>query len=94
VIDAARAGEETAAIDALGTLLQTYWQPLYGYARRKGKPMRIPMGISGVVRRAKGRTRFYRIFTRVLQFFAIVDPVMRNIRTVGAPCFGRSCGGG
>ena len=37
VIDAARAGEETTAIDALGTLLQTYWQPLYRYARRKGK---------------------------------------------------------
>jgi RNA polymerase sigma factor (sigma-70 family) len=37
VIDAARGGEETAARDALGTLFQTYWQPLYRFARRKGK---------------------------------------------------------
>ena len=37
VIDAARAGEQTTAVDALGTLFQTYWQPLYRFARRKGK---------------------------------------------------------
>lgn len=37
VIDAARGGEETEAIDALGTLFQSYWQPLYRFARRKGK---------------------------------------------------------
>ena len=37
VIDAARGGEETSATDALGTLFQTYWQPLYRFARRKGK---------------------------------------------------------
>ncbi|MEM1085291.1 MAG: sigma-70 family RNA polymerase sigma factor [Verrucomicrobiota bacterium] len=36
VVDAAR-GSETAAVDALGALLRTYWQPLYRYARRKGK---------------------------------------------------------
>ena len=36
IIDAAR-GSETRAIDALGALLKTYWQPLYRYARRKGK---------------------------------------------------------
>ncbi|MGB6221508.1 RNA polymerase sigma factor [Haloferula sp.] len=36
VIDAAR-GAETAAVDALGELVRTYWQPLYRYARRKGK---------------------------------------------------------
>ncbi|MFT5468002.1 MAG: RNA polymerase sigma factor (sigma-70 family) [Verrucomicrobiales bacterium] len=37
VIDAARAGDDTGALDALGNLFQTYWQPLYRYARRKGK---------------------------------------------------------
>jgi len=37
VIDAARTGENTTALDALGTLFQTYWQPLYRFARRKGK---------------------------------------------------------
>jgi RNA polymerase sigma-70 factor (ECF subfamily) len=36
VIDAARSAE-TSAIDALGELVRTYWQPLYRYARRKGK---------------------------------------------------------
>ena len=36
VVDAAR-GAETAAVDALGELVRTYWQPLYRYARRKGK---------------------------------------------------------
>ncbi|MEP4079729.1 RNA polymerase sigma factor [Haloferula sp.] len=36
VVDAAR-GSETAAVDALGELVKTYWQPLYRYARRKGK---------------------------------------------------------
>jgi RNA polymerase sigma-70 factor (ECF subfamily) len=36
VIDAAR-GAETAAIDALGELVRTHWQPLYRYSRRKGK---------------------------------------------------------
>lgn len=36
VVDAAR-DAETSAIDALGELISTYWQPLYRYARRKGK---------------------------------------------------------
>ncbi|MFC7335626.1 RNA polymerase sigma factor [Haloferula chungangensis] len=36
VVDAAR-GAETAAVDALGELVRTYWQPLYRYARRKGR---------------------------------------------------------
>jgi len=36
VVDAAR-GSETAAVDALSELLQTYWQPLYRYARRRGQ---------------------------------------------------------
>ncbi|BDS08309.1 RNA polymerase subunit sigma-24 [Oceaniferula spumae] len=36
VVDAARSSE-TAAVDALGELVQTYWRPLYRYARRKGK---------------------------------------------------------
>lgn len=36
VVDAAR-GSETAAVEALGELLRTYWQPLYRYARRRGK---------------------------------------------------------
>ncbi|MCF7731802.1 MAG: sigma-70 family RNA polymerase sigma factor, partial [Akkermansiaceae bacterium] len=37
VIDAARGGGESAAMEALGTLFQTYWQPLYRYARRNHK---------------------------------------------------------
>jgi RNA polymerase sigma factor (sigma-70 family) len=36
VCDAARGGD-TVAVDALGALFATYWQPLYRYARRKGK---------------------------------------------------------
>jgi DNA-directed RNA polymerase specialized sigma24 family protein len=36
VRDAARGGD-TLAVEALGTLAGTYWQPLYRYARRKGK---------------------------------------------------------
>lgn len=36
VHDAARGGD-TLAVEALGTLASTYWQPLYRYARRKGK---------------------------------------------------------
>lgn len=36
VRDAARGGD-TAAMDALGDLFRTYWQPLYRYARRRGK---------------------------------------------------------
>jgi RNA polymerase sigma factor (sigma-70 family) len=36
VVDAAQ-GAETTAVDALGELVKTYWQPLYRYARRKGK---------------------------------------------------------
>ncbi len=35
VCDAARGGDTDAA-DALGALFNTYWQPLYRYARRKG----------------------------------------------------------
>lgn len=30
-------GDETLAVEALGSLVGTYWQPLYRYARRKGK---------------------------------------------------------
>ena len=36
VVDAAR-GADTSALHALGELMETYWQPLYRYARRKGK---------------------------------------------------------
>ncbi len=36
VCDAARGGD-AAAVDALGALFLTYWQPLYRYVRRKGK---------------------------------------------------------
>lgn len=36
VRDAARGGD-TLAVEALGSLIRTYWQPLYRYARRKGK---------------------------------------------------------
>ncbi|MGJ8642293.1 MAG: RNA polymerase sigma factor [Luteolibacter sp.] len=36
VVDAAQ-GADTSAVDALGALMETYWQPLYRYARRKGK---------------------------------------------------------
>jgi RNA polymerase sigma-70 factor (ECF subfamily) len=36
VCDAARGGD-TGAVEALGALFGTYWQPLYRYARRKGK---------------------------------------------------------
>jgi RNA polymerase sigma factor (sigma-70 family) len=36
VRDAARGGDEAAAA-ALGLLFATYWQPLYRYARRRGK---------------------------------------------------------
>jgi RNA polymerase sigma-70 factor (ECF subfamily) len=36
VRDAARGGD-TLAVEALGALVVTYWQPLYRYARRKGK---------------------------------------------------------
>ncbi len=36
VREAARSGD-TRAADALGALFHTYWQPLYRYARRKGK---------------------------------------------------------
>lgn len=34
--DAAHGGD-TLAVEALGSLVRTYWQPLYRYARRKGK---------------------------------------------------------
>jgi RNA polymerase sigma-70 factor (ECF subfamily) len=34
--DAAQGGD-TLAVEALGSLVATYWQPLYRYARRKGK---------------------------------------------------------
>ncbi len=34
--DAAHGGD-TLAVEALGSLVGTYWQPLYRYARRKGK---------------------------------------------------------
>jgi hypothetical protein len=37
VVEAA-SGNDTVATEALGALFQTYWQPLYRYARRKGKP--------------------------------------------------------
>lgn len=30
-------GDTQSATDALGTLLQSYWQPLYAYARRRGE---------------------------------------------------------
>jgi RNA polymerase sigma-70 factor (ECF subfamily) len=36
VCEAARGGD-TVATEALGALFATYWQPLYRYARRKGK---------------------------------------------------------
>jgi RNA polymerase sigma-70 factor (ECF subfamily) len=36
VRDAARSGD-TLAVEAMGALARTYWQPLYRYARRKGK---------------------------------------------------------
>ncbi len=36
VCDAARGGDH-GAIEALGVLFDTYWQPLYRYARRRGK---------------------------------------------------------
>ncbi|MCU0748677.1 MAG: sigma-70 family RNA polymerase sigma factor [Akkermansiaceae bacterium] len=36
VRDAARGGD-TLAVEAMGALVGTYWQPLYRYARRKGK---------------------------------------------------------
>ena len=36
VVDAAR-GSQATAVEALGELVKTYWQPLYRYARRKGK---------------------------------------------------------
>jgi RNA polymerase sigma factor (sigma-70 family) len=36
VRDAAHGGD-TLAVEALGALARTYWQPLYRYARRKGK---------------------------------------------------------
>ena len=36
VLDAA-SSNDTAALDALGSLASTYWQPLYRYARRKEK---------------------------------------------------------
>ncbi|MGJ8633695.1 MAG: RNA polymerase sigma factor [Luteolibacter sp.] len=36
VVDAAH-GADTTALNALGELMETYWQPLYRYARRKGK---------------------------------------------------------
>jgi len=36
VCDAARGGD-TAAVDALGALFGTYWQPLYRFARRLGR---------------------------------------------------------
>jgi RNA polymerase sigma-70 factor (ECF subfamily) len=36
VVEAA-SGNDTVATEALGALFQTYWQPLYRYARRKGK---------------------------------------------------------
>ena len=36
VVEAA-GGEDRVALDALGDLFQIYWQPLYRYARRKGK---------------------------------------------------------
>ena len=36
VVDAAR-GSQVTAVEALGELVKTYWQPLYRYARRKGK---------------------------------------------------------
>ena len=52
------------------------------------------MGTSGVVGRVGGAVKFYRAFTRMLAFLATVGPVMRSIRTVGAPCFRRKRGGG
>ena len=36
VCDAARGGD-TGAVEALGTLFGTYWQPLYRYVRRLGR---------------------------------------------------------
>lgn len=33
----AACGGDTLAVEALGSLVRTYWQPLYRYARRKGK---------------------------------------------------------
>jgi len=36
VCDAARGGD-SRAVEALGALFATYWQPLYRYARRRGK---------------------------------------------------------
>ena len=36
VRDAARGGD-TLAVEAMGALVRTYWQPLYCYARRKGQ---------------------------------------------------------
>jgi DNA-directed RNA polymerase specialized sigma24 family protein len=36
VCDAARGGD-SRAVEALGALFGTYWQPLYRYARRRGK---------------------------------------------------------
>jgi DNA-directed RNA polymerase specialized sigma24 family protein/tRNA A-37 threonylcarbamoyl transferase component Bud32 len=38
VREAARVGDP-CAVEALGALFATYWQPLYRYARRKGKPV-------------------------------------------------------
>ena len=37
VVFEAASGNDTAAIEALGMLATTYWEPLYRYARRKGK---------------------------------------------------------
>ncbi|WP_193213103.1 RNA polymerase sigma factor [Luteolibacter marinus] len=37
LVGAAARDGDSAALEALGTLFETYWQPLYRYARRKGK---------------------------------------------------------
>lgn len=37
VVREAAQGGDTEASDALGVLIRTYWQPLYRYARRRGK---------------------------------------------------------
>lgn len=37
LVRAAARGDDVAAVAALGELCTTYWQPLYRYARRKGK---------------------------------------------------------
>ncbi|MBC7818169.1 MAG: hypothetical protein IAG10_14880 [Planctomycetaceae bacterium] len=36
LVQAAAGGRETPAREALGTLCETYWFPLYAFARRRG----------------------------------------------------------